>query len=422
MWVPVAAVALFLAARAYVHRLITGTARRRCALVLALFYLSPVAELAAHFHWNQLIFIQSMALVMWPGFYLWGYPFTAITIALMIGALLAYERDRRDGRVRLWAPTCALLCAWFQPWQGATVVVIVLVAEALLWRRNQRTFLALPATTVAAAAVPLGYYLLLSHLDASWALQGRVDFSQGLPLDDLLVTVLPLGFCAILAYRASRVTFQDFAVRVWPLGAYAILRFIQLAHVGTFPKSSLQGLSIPLAMLAVIGAGQLRLGLPAIARVVLGAVVVAALIGPPVAWELDEARNIATPTVLGSAPFFISPSERDALNYLNMTPVKGAVLSPVYLGQIVPAETGRQTWVGRVSLTPHYQRRIMLADQLFSGKLSPSASVNLVRSTRARYLLADCQHRADLMPVLYPILQSERRFGCATVYTVRPGY
>ncbi len=421
MWTPVAAVGLFVVARVYVRRLITGTAKRRFALVLALFYISPVAELAQLFHWNRQIFVESMSLEMWPGSYLWGYPLTAITVALLMVTLINYDRDRREGRVRLWAPTCALFCSWLQPWQGATVIVIVLVSEALLWRRGQRTSPALPIITVASATLPLGYYFLLSHLDAVWALSGRVNLSQGLRLGDLLVTMLPLAVCAVLAYRSVPVTFQDFAVRIWPFGAVAIMEFIQMAHVGTFPLHALQGLSVPVAVLAVIGAGRLRLGLPVNTRVILGMVLVAVLIGPAVGRELPYGQGFATPTIFGSKPFYIRPSESDALNYLDRTPVDGAVLSTVYLGQIVPAETGRKTWIGLVSWTPDYQGRAVLADELFSGKLTPSASIDLVRSSGARFLLADCENRTNLGPLLHSILQSVRHFGCATIYTFRSG-
>ena len=100
----------------------------------------------------------------------------------------------------------------------------------------------------------------------------------------------------------------------------------------------------------------------------------------------------------------------------------GAVLSPVYLGQIVPAETGRNTWVGIYSWTPDYPMRVVRANQLFSGQLSPSASIDLVRSSGARFLLADCQHRFDLQSKLRSILQSEQHYGCATVYTIRPAH
>jgi hypothetical protein len=421
IWTPVAAVGLFVAVRTYVRQLVVGTAKRRFALVLALFYISPVAGLAEHFHWNQVIFVKSMALEMWPGNYLWGYPFTAITVALMVGAFIAYERDRRDGRVRPWAPLCALFCSWFQPWQGATLLLVVVVSEALLLRRRQPTPPALMVVTAVGGAIPLVYYFLLSHLDASWSLSGHVNLLQGLPWLDLLATLLPLGAFAVLAYWKIPTTFQDCAVRVWPLGALGILWFIQVSHVGTFPKHTLQGLSVPLAILAVIGAARLRLGLSASSRVILASVLVAALMAFAVGRQLDEARSLGAPTIVGSAPFFLNNSQSDALNYLDRAPLEGSVLSSVYLGQIVPAETGRKTWVGIASWTPNYQKRIVLADQLFSGKLSALSSVALVRSTGARFLLSDCRYRADLSPLLDPILRSVRHFGCATVYTVRTG-
>ena len=160
---------------------------------------------------------------MWPVFYLWGYPLTAIAVALMIGTLITYERDRRDGQVRPWAPICALLCAWLQPWQGSTLLLIVLATEALLWWRKQRASLVLPAITAAGAVLPLGYYSLLGRFDASWALSGRVDFSQDLPLEDLLAVVLPLGVCAAFAYLGHPKTFEALAVRIWPFGAFAVL-------------------------------------------------------------------------------------------------------------------------------------------------------------------------------------------------------
>lgn len=134
-WEPVAVVAIFLAVRQYVRRLLPGTAARRFALVLALFYVSPVSYLSGHvLTWlppETRFFLQPVVTEMWPGTYLWGYPFTAMSIAALLGALLTYEADRVAGRVRLWAPLLALICAWLQPWQGATIIGVVLISEAV---------------------------------------------------------------------------------------------------------------------------------------------------------------------------------------------------------------------------------------------------------------------------------------------------
>jgi hypothetical protein len=418
LWVPISAVALFFAVRALAHKLIDGTAQRRCALVIALFYVSPAAAIASVLHSEQSLFLTSFAREIWPGMYLWGYPLTAIAVASMVAALLSYARDRADGRLRGWAPCSALLCAWLQPWQGATILVIVVVSETYLWLRGSRNTMALPAVTLAATAAPLGYYLLLSHLDGTWALAGRVDRINSLPFWALAFTVLPLALCALFAYWRCPVRFEDVAVRVWPIGAFFVLWLMQLSGIGTFPKHALQGLSVPLAVLAVIGIGRLRRGDPAV-RVILGSLVVALLVVPPLVWELDQATSTGVSTIFGAEPYLINKSEQAALTYLDRDPAGGAVLSTVYLGQIVPAETGRNTWVGIASWTPNYESRVDEANRLFLGQLTPSHAIHIVLSSRARFLLADCGHRANLSSALSSILESEQHFGCATLYQVK---
>ncbi len=419
LWTPIAAIALFLAARAYVRRLLPGTASRRCALILSLFYISPLAELATLSHWNQTLFFESYGREMWPGFYLWGYPFTALAIALMMTSLMAYERDRKDRKVRVWGPLCALLCALLQPWQGATLIVLVGISELWLrWKRDERSNPRLPIAFNFGAAIPLGYYFALSHVDASWSLSGRINRLEPLPIDDLLLTMLPLAACGVLAYWVPANTSQSVALRAWPIAAIGVFLTIDVAHVGTFPKHSLQGLSIPFAVLAVTGAGRLPWG-SSVTRVMLGSVLVAALVGPSLARELNMARGTGEPTILGAEPFFIRSSEQAALNFLEGDPSPGAVLAPVFLGQIVPAETGRNTWVGIASWTPNYAQRTIIASQLFAGGFTAATSISIVRSSGVRFLLSDCQSQVDLTSRLRPILQSEKHFGCATVYTLR---
>src|SRR6202030_2898641 len=101
VWKPVAVVTLFAAARAFVHRLLPRTAPRRFALVLALFFVSPASYFAVTLGWHgsSASLLQPYVFEMWPGLYLWGYPFTAIAVALLPATLLSYERARRRGRV-----------------------------------------------------------------------------------------------------------------------------------------------------------------------------------------------------------------------------------------------------------------------------------------------------------------------------------
>ena len=73
---------------------------------------------------------------LWSGSYLWGYLFTAIAVGLLPLALLAYERGRGGGSL---APRrrAGLLCAWLQPWQGATLAFVLAGAEVVLVARGR---------------------------------------------------------------------------------------------------------------------------------------------------------------------------------------------------------------------------------------------------------------------------------------------
>ena len=170
VWTPVAAILLGVATWFYIRRSLSKTASRRIALVLALFYLSPLPLVASHLHWNVL-YVNSYSFEMWPAYYLWGYPFTALSVAFLIGCLLTLTRARDGGKFGWASPICALFCAWLQPWQGATLLLVVAGCEIHARRRGlSKTRRSLLVATVTAAIVPLLYYFLLSRFDATWRL------------------------------------------------------------------------------------------------------------------------------------------------------------------------------------------------------------------------------------------------------------
>ena len=149
-------------------------------------------------------------------------------------------------------------------------------------------------------------------------------------------------------------------------------------------------------------------------------IVVVVLLVAPSGWrEMNSARAIGTPESGAVEPIFITANEQQAFSYLKRDHLPGAVLAPVELGVAVPAETGRRTWVGIFSWTPDYQYRVMAAGNLFAGHLSPAAARHLVEDSGTRFLLSDCQHHANLVPVLGRLLRSRQEFGCVTVYLLR---
>lgn len=404
VWKPVAVVALWWGSVAWCERFLGERRSQWAAACVALLFASPIAALVgwSGFGGETLKFrFDFLSGELTAGNYLWGYLFTAIAVGLMPLTLLAYER----GRFGL-AASSGLLVAWLQPWQGATLLLVILAAEAVRWQATgTRPALGPPIGICAAVASPLVYYLILSWLDPSWERAGVANDFGTWPLWVTLAGLVVFALPALTAPRPALDSFGEVALRAWPLAALVVY----VAPFGTFPAHALQGIVLPLATLAFLGAGR-RLGTVALASLLM------VLVVPGTLYRADQLRGAVQ---AGRQPFFLRDSEHAALRWLDERPHEGGVLAPIYSGLLVPAYTGRETWVGAGSWTPDFDDRVQRAEALFSGRLDRAAAEKLIRSTRARFLLSDCQGRADIRALLARVA-APREFGCATVWEVRP--
>jgi hypothetical protein len=261
-----------------------------------------------------------------------------------------------------------------------------------------------------ATAVPLVCYLALSRSDEAWELAGRANEAGSWPLWIMVVGLAPLALPALLAYRLPAPDFGSLALRLWPVAALAV--YYQPA--GTFPAHAVQGITVPLAVLATLWLRG-RLGSrPLPVLVAVGACLV--LIAPGLAYRVDRLRGAVN---AGLQPFFLEPSENDALRHMESAPGKGGVLTTVFSGQAVPAFTGRPVWVGAMSWTPDFKARQRRTDDLFAGRLGKSESKSLIMRSGARFLYSDCRGHPDITGLVAAVTGPPRRFGCATVWEVR---
>jgi hypothetical protein len=307
-----------------------------------------------------------------------------------------------------------LFAGWLQPWQGATFAGILLVGEAVLWWfvRSRPPVFRLAIVLVATAA-PLVYYALLSRLDDAWKLAGTANAASAFGGRAWLAVVFGVAIFAIpsaFAYRRVPREFGALALRAWPLVALAVY----VLPLGTFPYHALQGLTLPLVVLGVLAwRGHLgRRTLPLWPAVAVAAV----LVVPGTAYRIDTMRKAVS---VGRQPHFLTDGEHDALTALSRDPRPGGVLTPVYMGLLVPAYTGRETWVGAGSWTPDFTARQQQAERLFAGRLNPTQAAALVRRSGARFLLSDCHGRADIARTVAGFTDRPHRYGCATVWRVR---
>ncbi|MGA9856721.1 MAG: hypothetical protein WBQ18_02595 [Solirubrobacteraceae bacterium] len=410
LWKPVAVIATFLAMRGVVNRCFVDVWQRRAALTLGVLFGS----------FSVVYGTFGIVGDMMPTWLSWGYPFGLIAVAVIVFSLLRYDRSRAEGRPD-WVPgLLGALASTLHPWQGETLILLVLGAElmhwrelALWWRTRQWRRLALPVLTVVLTSLPLLYYLLLGHLDLSWTL-ARQASKHAFALSSIALGAAPLAILAILGYRGRSESFLELTLRVWTPAALLIY-VLSATGLSATPLHAFNGITIPLAVLAVKGVERTRLRLIPGGRWIAAAAIAVGVI-PANVYALSSAHIYVNPT-LGNANF-ITKDERAALTYLARDKDPGGVMAQFYLGEVIPARTGRRTFVGDCLWSePACMPRSLTADALFEGQLSKAASQRFVRQSGARFLLESCSKQVvDLTDKLAPMITDIRHFGCATVY------
>ena len=427
IWKPAAILIVFFGSRQYARRLLPAGWPARTATVLAIFSLAPMSVLlgwmgaGAKARYN-LDFITSE---MWPGQQLLGYELAACAIFSVPLILLGIERSRSNRSYGILAAcsAAALLVSWLQPWQGAELLLIIVVVELWRWlRERERPWLPL-GVVVLAGSLPAVYYAVLERTDPSWKLYGATNRTHSDPLWDwsfwlVVVCLLPLGLPALLSLRKRAVDWQETAVRVWSLAVLVVY----LQPFGTFPFHSVQGLSVPLAVMAVKYFSDSKRGPLWLSRHSWLWVVPAVLVMtvPGTVHRLGLAKTNVENKVF---PYVLTSGERAALGWLNENPAPGAVLADRYGGLLVPPYAGRESYVGPRVLTPDFERRSTSMNLLLLRFMNPNQAQAFVRSTGTRFVFEACGAwkggAPDLGRLLGALVARRLDFGCARVYVLK---
>lgn len=405
LWKPVAVIGYFLAARALAAHCLTRTFDRRAALVLALLFASLTEVYGS-------VGVIGDMIPIWQS---WGYPFGLIGVALIVFGLLRYARARDAARVSVVPGLLGALAGMLHPWQGEMMFGVIVLAELVRVReggpRAARGRLA--ALTLVLIAIPLLYYFGLGHLDPVWRMaqaHARHTFSSSA----VLIAAAPLLVFALLGYRGRPADFLELTLRAW-VPATLVIWIFSASALGATPLHAVNGLTLVLAVLAVLGVRRVGLDRLPGARV-LACLAIAIGTVPATVYTLADSHTYTNPTP-GNANF-IRPDENRALRWLADNPLPGGVLARFYLGEAIPGLTGRQDFVGDCLWSePNCFGRSGMVDRLFAGTLSDTAARRFVTNSGARFLLGACNSpRSAVRRQLAGLIAAEHRFGCATVW------
>jgi hypothetical protein len=443
-WIPVGIAALIWVVRKFTAWLELSGWTAVAVIALALLYKIPAARLLeAHVpvaNFNALTYAGTDA---WPVYWSWGFSLTAISVALLCLGIMRYDKVRSLGARASWSlMAIALFCSWLQPWQGAILLALIVGGEviagfALKDRAGLRGRVTLLATTVVAGTLPLAYYAILGKVDESWRINGvqANTYVSGVSWWTPFALLLPLLLGAAFAYRARPASYRDIAIRLWPLVAIAEMLTIQATKAGNTSTHSLKGITFPLAVLAVAGTAPLFAKLAkrsAGGAAALAVVVVGLLFVPGAITQVDSQLKDMSMGQRGGY-YYVNKHDEEALKWLTTQKGPGNVFASSLYGSMVPWRTDRSTWVGHETWTPRFQGRSYFNENLLDGHLpaiafglSPAA---VVKWSGARWVFQDCYRRmiqrASKYPTLdsqlAPIVESTHKFGCATIWVIKPG-
>jgi hypothetical protein len=282
------------------------------------------------------------------------HPYSAVMIAaITLGAVVSTAVD--DVRAA-WRQACRIAVTVLP---GALVCVLVAA-----WQRQDPAF---------------------------QAASGGFFGDQDTPIFWYPITLAGVGFFALRGIRAWARESQPWCgVFVGWVGAVAVLHSSNLVNGYHF----LFGLHLPVAIVAagpVATAWRARGGRPAIP---IRAGLLALLFGAPIATTVIDVRS--------ASEYRVAAPVAELLKALGAAP-EGNVLAPAYFGNLIPAYGPHRVFVGQWFLTPDYDRRSALYEQLVADPRRERELIALVLRERFRYVVVPelaAQRITKLLPVI----------------------
>ena len=351
--------------------------------------------------------------------YLWGYLMTAIAVGLMPLVLLAWRMACRAAAAELaLAAAGALLVTWLQPWQGGTLVLVIAVAEGARaggGRASARRAGCSPSSAPPARPPPT------TRCSSAPTPRGSSPARSTRP-----ATRRPgAGRGGRSRSRSRRSPCRRRSRTGPPAREVAGPRRARVAArgAGDLPRARRH---VPLPRVPGHGDPARRARRPGRP---LGLGAPARLAGRRRRWRCSSCRAPCTASrsrSTRSAPRATRTSSSRASRRRSTSwtadPRPGGVLAPAYGGHMLPYRTGREVYVGALSWTPDWDARVRETRALFEGDMPPAAGAGagaaLRRALRVRRLPA--RACATCGPCSATLIARVRRFGCATVYELRP--
>ncbi|MBI5037525.1 MAG: hypothetical protein HZC01_02375 [Candidatus Kerfeldbacteria bacterium] len=309
----------------------------------------------------------------------------SLTLLILVMYLMLRAFDTNLSRYSVGAGIASFFLIWFHPFNGPTVFGVLLVYMVTMFIRSNRIqwhwvkhYVVLGLLT----APPVLYLWFLAQYDwvtRNWSAQ-NILYSPSVWMYligfGLLIPLALIGGWRVLRNKDPR---QLFLV-IWAVVA-AVLIYVPV----TFQRRMSEGMQIPIIMLAVFGIIFIlqRLG-NQLARlcVVMGLILFLPLTNLQILGQ--EFYLFSTKPGL---PYYLPQTDVDGMHWLrDHAGYRDIVFSSYYMGNYIPAYSGRVVWIGHGPQTINLSWKYTIQEWFWRDNSEDAEKEHLLRSDDIRYV------------------------------------
>ncbi|MBU0598615.1 hypothetical protein KKF61_06550, partial [Patescibacteria group bacterium] len=282
-----------------------------------------------------------------------------LIVLIFLLMLLAFEYNKK--RYSISAGVACLFLLWFHPFNGPTVYLVLgtYLLVLMLWQRKIiksyiKHFLILCIIPVPAVV----YLYLISRADwviRTWAAQNI------LPSPSVWMYIIGYGFILLFAFLGVWITFKKADNKKLFLVIWAIFSAMLLYIPLSFQRRMSEGLHIPLSILAFFGIYYLYKKIKTKRELYGYSLIMFLIIFLPLTNFQILGQDIYLYTTKKDLPYYLYEEEVAAMGWLkNNIGEKEIIFSSFYMGNYIPAHSGRIVWIGHgpqtIDLPTKYQQ------------------------------------------------------------------
>ncbi|MCH7492342.1 hypothetical protein IID19_01980 [Patescibacteria group bacterium] len=307
-----------------------------------------------------------------------------LIILIFLLMLLAFDTDKL--RFSIGAGMAAFFLLWFHPFNGPTIYVTLGVYLLVIFIRQRKVSWRYIRHYLILSIIPLPivvYLYLLSQLDwviRNWAAQNILSSPS------VWMYLIGYGFIFVLASLGLWVSIKRFDSKKTFIVIWAMVTSILIYMPVSFQRRMSEGWHIPLSILAFLGILFLfdRLGNNKTKKLVL---VMALLIFLPLTNIQIIGQDFYLFQSKKSLPYYLHEEEVAAMHWLrDNSGIEEVVFSSFYIGNYIPAYSGRIVWIGHGPQTIDLSAKLALSSWFWEEDTEADKKYSLLIDGRVSYL------------------------------------